>query len=122
MADTTPTKSIVLSDTEVTGTLNFKGELNFAGNLIKGSITGGTLIVASSSSINGNIMADVIRVEGTVLGNITAMVKCEMGGSARITGDLSSPSIVMAEGATLIGQMRIGPGAQTLNPTTPMMI
>lgn len=115
MAEST-SKSIVLSDTEITGAFTFKGALNFDGKLLKGSLSGETLFIGPPANIAGNITADFVRVEGTVAGNITALLKCELGATAKVAGDVTSPRITLAEGATLLGQMQIGPGAERLIP------
>jgi cytoskeletal protein CcmA (bactofilin family) len=114
MSEITPSKSTVLNDVEITGTLTFKGRLDFDGALKTGSIAGETLFIGKSAEIQGDIMAESLRMEGTVSGNITAMEKCDLGESAKLTGDLTSLRLVMADGATVIGQMHIGPNAQRL--------
>ena len=115
MAEITSNKSTVLSDMEFTGALTFKGELNFGGKLIKGSINGGALTVRKSATIEGDIRVETLRVEGAIVGNITALAKCDLGETAAVTGDITSPRIILAEGATLSGQLQIGPGAGSLN-------
>ena len=101
-------ENTVLSDVEITGSLKFKGILHFEGKLQKGSISGEKLFVGKSANIRGNIVADSLRMEGTVFGNITVKGKCDLGESAVLTGDIKSASIAMAEGATFTGQMQIG--------------
>jgi cytoskeletal protein CcmA (bactofilin family) len=109
-------ENIVSSDVEITGSLTFKGKLSFGGQLVKGSIAGETLVVGNSANILGNITADSLRLDGKVEGDITAMKRCDLGRSAVLIGDVSSPSLVMADGATLVGQLQIGPDAEQFKP------
>lgn len=114
MNQTTSTENTVLSDIEITGSLNFKGTLHFEGKLRKGSIAGETLFVGKSADIKGNITTDILRMDGNVIGDITVNGKCTLGDSAVLTGDIKSSSLVMAEGAIVIGQMQIGSQAEQL--------
>jgi cytoskeletal protein CcmA (bactofilin family) len=116
MTETTFRENIVSSDVEITGSLTFKGQLSFGGQLKKGSIAGETLVVGRTAKINGNITTDSIRMDGMVEGDVMAMKKCDLGRSAVLIGDVTSPSLVMAEGATLVGQMQIGPTANQFKP------
>jgi cytoskeletal protein CcmA (bactofilin family) len=109
-------ENIVSSDVEITGSLTFKGKLSFGGQLIKGSIAGENLVVGSTAKINGNITTDSLRMDGKIEGDVTAMKRCDLGRSAVLIGDVSSPSLVMADGATLVGQMQIGPTADQFKP------
>jgi cytoskeletal protein CcmA (bactofilin family) len=116
MTEIISSENTVSSDVEITGSLKFKGRLSFGGQLKKGSIAGETLIVASTGSIKGNITTDSLRMDGKVEGDVMAMKKCDLGRSAVLIGDVTSPSLAMADGATLVGQMQIGPTADQLKP------
>lgn len=116
MPELPASQSTVANDMELAGFLTYKGQLSFAGKLTTGRISGGSLFVGKSAVINGDLMVGSVRVVGTVFGNISAMDKCELGESAGVTGDVSTSRIVLAEGATLVGQMEIGPCAAELKP------
>jgi cytoskeletal protein CcmA (bactofilin family) len=116
MNQTSSSENAVLNDIEITGSITFKGTLDFGGKLHKGSITGEHLLVGKTAEINGNILADSLRMEGTITGNITVKGKCDLGESAVLTGDIKASSIAMAEGATIIGQMQIGSVAAQSKP------
>jgi len=103
------TKSIILNDVEITGSLDFQGELSFDGKIKKGSITGDSLLVEKGAIIDGDVMAESLRLSGRITGNVTVMKKCELSATASLTGDLVSNQLAMEEGATLIGQVRLGP-------------
>jgi cytoskeletal protein CcmA (bactofilin family) len=109
-------KSTILDDVEITGSLDFKGELAFGGQIKKGSITGDSLLVEKSAMIDGDVMTESLRLSGKIIGNVTVMNKCELSSTASLTGDLVSNQLAMEEGATLIGQVRLGPSAKDTQP------
>ena len=110
--NTINSKSTINQDVEITGNLEFKGELFFDGKLEKGSITGSKLVIGEHAGVKGDVMADAVTLSGKVTGNVTAMDKCELGASAELTGDLVTSRLSMEEGATLLGQVRLGPNAE----------
>jgi cytoskeletal protein CcmA (bactofilin family) len=116
MAEGNFNKSNVSGDVEINGSLTFKGQLSFEGKLRKGSITGEMLVLGQSSEVKGNILVDSLKMNGEVSGDITVNGKCELGNSAHLTGNLVTRGLSMADGATLIGQMQIGPDTEKLRP------
>jgi cytoskeletal protein CcmA (bactofilin family) len=107
MNENASSENIVLSDMEITGSLTCKGNLHFEGKLSNGNITGENLFVGKSANITGNIKAKSLRIEGTVVGNITLKGKCDLAASAALTGDIKASSFAMAEGSEYTGQLQI---------------
>ena len=89
---------------------SFKGELSFRGTLcidgkFEGRIsTSDTLIIAQDGIIEANIQAGTVICEGLVKGNIVASTKVELRANSNITGDVQSPSLIIAVGAKLDGK------------------
>ena len=98
---------------EVPKTVNrdqkFVGNLIGRGNyLVKGQVQGdcdlhGTLMISGGALWQGNVLADIVVVLGTVVGNVIARQKIEIRGSARISGKAQSPMIALAKGALVKG-------------------
>lgn len=107
MAENTSTHTI-LSDVEITGSINFKGQLTFDGTLKKGTISGESLVVGKTADIRGNIQVSSIVIHGHVTADITVSGKCELSNTADFTGTLTANRISMADGASVNGQVRIG--------------
>jgi cytoskeletal protein CcmA (bactofilin family) len=112
MNPTSESKSNIQSDVEITGTITFKGELIFDGQLRDGDLIGEVLILGPKAGIKGNIEADALAIHGSVTGDVLVTGKCELKGSASLTGSLTTNRLVMDEGATLIGAAEITPGAK----------
>ena len=64
--------------------------------------------LAELAKVEASIQADSILISGEVKGNIVAKRKITLNRTARLTGDLSTPGIVIEEGAKLEGQIVIG--------------
>ena len=102
-------KSTILSDVEIVGSITFKGELTFDGKLQHGDVKGENLTVGPKARIEGNIECDSLTLHGAVTGDVLVTGKCDLKGSANLVGRLTTNRLVMDEGATLIGQAEITP-------------
>lgn len=107
-------KSLIYSNVEISGSIKFRGELVFEGRLKTGEIAGDTLALEKNARVNGDVTVEFLKLSGKVAGNVTALRKCELGASAELIGDLTAQRLSMEEGATLIGQVRLG-----MNPDSP---
>ncbi|HYE65734.1 MAG TPA: polymer-forming cytoskeletal protein [Pyrinomonadaceae bacterium] len=90
------------------------GEANFRGMLrVDGRLTGhvksedGTLIVSSNGQIEANIEVAVAQIYGTVIGDIIATKRIEMGRVAKVTGNIQTPALVIDQGAVFEGSCRM---------------
>jgi cytoskeletal protein CcmA (bactofilin family) len=101
--------SSVQNDVEIHGSVIFKGDLNFCGQLTGGSIKGQNLTVGSGASITGNVDGDSLTLLGTVKGDVRVAGKCEIKDSAQLLGNLTAQRLVMSEGATFVGKAQITP-------------
>lgn len=106
---TSPEKSALLQDVEINGSLTFKGDLYFDGKLKGAQIEGDLLTLGQHANIEGNIKTDHLTVEGAVKGDVTVTEKCHLRSTATLEGALKTSRLVMDEGATLVGNLEIGP-------------
>jgi len=119
MSPSDDNKSSILSDVEISGSVKFKGELSFDGQLKDGNIEGEALIAGERARIKGDIKADAFLLRGSVTGDVLVAGKCELKGSANLVGSLTTNRLVMDEGATLIGDVQITPDGKKLPPLAP---
>ena len=78
----------------------------------EGKITSkGKLVVGKTAHVAGELSVAHAGVEGQFKGNVVASERVELSGSAQLTGDIRSPRLVVAEGATLVGNVIISPDA-----------
>jgi cytoskeletal protein CcmA (bactofilin family) len=94
--------------------LKFKGEVTFKSMLrIDGRFCGnvtspdGTLIVSTGAEITqAKINVAVAKINGTVEGDINASKELVLGRTAAVTGVLTTPALVVEEGALFNGMAR----------------
>ncbi len=99
------------------GEANFKGMLRVDGR-VSGRINSqdGTLIVSAGGQVEADIEVAVAKINGTVKGDIKARGRIELGRTARVTGDLQTPALIIEQGALYEGNCRMTaaqPAAQT---------
>jgi len=90
--------------TTLTGETEFHAMLRVDGRLI-GTVTseGGTLIIGTNGQVDANVMVAAAMVNGTVNGDVIATEKLQLGRTARVLGNISSPRLIIEEGAILEG-------------------
>jgi cytoskeletal protein CcmA (bactofilin family) len=117
MNTTSDTKSTLLDDVEINGSITFKGALSFDGSLKNGEIKGEDLTVERKARIEGNIESASLTLHGAVTGDVLVTGKCNLTGAAKLIGSLTTNRLVMDDGATFIGQAEITPEGK--KPSTP---
>jgi cytoskeletal protein CcmA (bactofilin family) len=91
----------------------FEGKLNFKGTVridavFRGSIeTDDVLIVGEHARIDADIACGTVIVHGQVNGNVRAKSGVELRASARVRGDLDTPSLSAEKGAFVQGAVRM---------------
>ena len=90
--------------TVLTGETNFQMMLRVDGHLT-GTVTsdGGTLIVGTNGQVDANVAVGVATVNGIINGDVVASEKIQLGRTARVMGNISTPRLVIEEGALFEG-------------------
>jgi cytoskeletal protein CcmA (bactofilin family) len=94
--------------TTLTGEANFKGMLRVDGHL-SGQVRseGGTLIVGNNGQVDADIEVAVATIHGAVNGDITASQRLELGRAAKVKGNITTPSLIIEQGAVFEGSCRM---------------
>ena len=87
--------------TNITGKLQCDCSLECQGNIDGESEIKGLLIIGKDSVWSGKAVADEIIVEGQFNGKIIAHKKLEIKPSARITGEVIAPKVLISKSAIL---------------------
>ena len=94
--------------TKLTGKIYCKETIRIDGRL-KGEVhCEKSVIIGEEGKLEATIEADEVTVSGIVKGDIAAKRKITLKQTARVTGDLATPGIVIEEGAKLEGRIVIG--------------
>ena len=98
-------------------TLVIKGELTGSEDLaLEGRVEGKislpdhVLTIGLGAEVSAEVVARVVVLHGKINGNVTAYERVELKSSGRMQGDLTSPKVQMADGATFSGRL------ETRNP------
>jgi cytoskeletal protein CcmA (bactofilin family) len=99
---------------EVKGDILFTDVLRVEGRVV-GSLVAenGTLIVEESARIEARVEVGVCVISGTLEGNVKAKSRVEIYKSSRVRGDITTPVLLVEEGAVLNGS--IGMNEQAAN-------
>jgi len=90
-------------DLEFSGGLHLDGRIN--GNVRSSAEDGGALSVSESGFIEGNVEVTNIVMNGTVNGDMHAGERLQLGGKARVNGNVHYGVIEMAPGAVITGKL-----------------
>jgi cytoskeletal protein CcmA (bactofilin family) len=97
------------SGSKVSGKLSFEGPARIDGQ-VDGEINAkDNLVIGENAVVTAQIRAASIIVGGKVSGDITASQRIEIRPSARVLGNLSSPTLVVHEGALFEGHCAMQP-------------
>jgi len=96
-------------DASMTGTLTFKDPVNLQINgRFEGTLdTKGNLSIGEKAEVKATIRGEAITIAGTVNGDIIASSRVELLSSARVAGRITSPRVIMKEGAVLNGPLEM---------------
>ncbi len=101
--------SLVGSNTEVVGDVNYSGGLHIdgvvKGNVIADSDDMSMLSVSEQGVVEGDVRVSYIILNGTVIGNVYALERVELAPNARVTGNVYYNLIEMAMGSEVNGNL-----------------
>lgn len=94
--------------TVVTGEANFKAMMRVDGHLSgRVSSTSGTLIVGNNGKVDANIEVAVAVIHGAINGDIIATQRLELGRTAKVHGNIQTPSLIIEQGAIFEGSCKM---------------
>ena len=98
------------------GKLTFKGTVRIDAKFTGSIVTNDALIVGERAKIDAEISCGTVVVGGEVNGNIKAKTGVELHKSAKVRGDVETPSLAMEKGALLHGHLKMMPGESSTKP------
>ena len=74
---------------------------------VEGTIEVGdhVLMIGARAEVKANLVAKSILISGTVIGNVTATDRLDLQATGSVEGDISSPRLVMVDGAVVRGRV-----------------
>jgi cytoskeletal protein CcmA (bactofilin family) len=99
-------------ESEIEGRYNCSGTVVFDAKF-SGEITSrDTLIIGERGVVHANVQAVKLVVRGELVGDVSASARVELKSTARVTGNIESPVVVMEEGAVHDGHCQMAKLAQ----------
>lgn len=89
------------------GKLMFDGTVQINGDFHGEVMSDGCLVVGSEANINAKIQVDTLVVDGHVQGVIEAKRKIELHRGSRLVARISTPALVIEEGALFQGECQM---------------
>ena len=122
MADAPRNETLIGSDVSIKGEMSFDGSMRIEGK-VEGKIASkGKVSFGQGAQIVAEVAVGEAKIEGTFKGNISASTRIELASTAHVMGDVRSTKLVIAEGATFVGNCHVTPDAlkQTSEFVTPV--
>ena len=63
------------------------------------------LTIGSAAKITADLVAQTVTISGTVTGNVTATSLVDLRATGSIEGDITTPRLIMADGAVIKGKV-----------------
>ncbi len=92
--------------TKASGKLNFRGPVKIEGE-VEGEISGDEVVIAAGAVVSARISAGRVTIAGAFSGEVTARERVELMATARAQCTISTPNLVLNEGAQFDGDCKM---------------
>jgi cytoskeletal protein CcmA (bactofilin family) len=95
------------------GTLKFSGTVRVDATFKGSIVTDGVLVVGEGAKVDAQITCGTVTIEGEVNGDVVASSSVELRPTARLHGDVETPTLSIERGALFEGSSRRPAGASS---------
>lgn len=100
--------TVIGADIQIRGELTFERSMRLDGKF-EGKINGGDeLFVSEGSVCKAEVSVANLVIDGLVQGNCNATERIQLNSKAKIHGDVVAPRLIVADGASFVGNVTIG--------------
>lgn len=112
MADiSTKTTTVIGPDTHIKGEMVFDSTARILGTF-EGRITAkGEVQIGDGATCKATVEGQTVVVDGLVEGDVIARERVQLNAKARVIGDVIAATLVVAEGACFVGNVKVGADA-----------
>ncbi|MFH1533049.1 MAG: polymer-forming cytoskeletal protein [Pseudomonadota bacterium] len=103
----TEIRDIIAEGTRVSGTIEGKEPLLVEGRVDGKIILENLLVVGKTATVEAEVFAQAVTIEGTFSGHIVAGDLVAIRSGARVTGEITTPRLIMEDGAVFDGTVRM---------------
>jgi cytoskeletal protein CcmA (bactofilin family) len=118
ISDDSRFESRIGKGTKISGTLSFRAPVKIEGEA-EGEISGDEILIAEGAVVTARLSATRLTVAGRLNGEATVRERIELVASARVKGTLTTPSLVINEGAQFEGDCKMPASAKVVQPIAP---
>ncbi|GMO39242.1 MAG: polymer-forming cytoskeletal protein [Termitinemataceae bacterium] len=101
--------TVLSSDIDFTGTLNFEKSFLVRGKLVGEIDARGILLVDDGAIVEADIRADRVVIRGSVKGDVFAAERVEITLTGRLEGNIDAPQVNMETGCVFNGRCTMVP-------------
>lgn len=99
--------TIIGHDTSLRGSYHSKNTIRVDGEIYGNVTSEDGIIVGEKGMVRGNLTGKAIFIGGKVKGNIIAFQRLELQSTAQIEGDVTTPVLVIDDGAIFDGNCKM---------------
>lgn len=106
--------------TTIGSTLTISGEITSQEDMtIQGKVNGkismqsGSLLVADGANVQAEAQVSRITIHGTFSGDVTAAERVELTATAKVSGTVIAPALVIQDGAVFNGVIEVNKGSKS---------
>jgi cytoskeletal protein CcmA (bactofilin family) len=108
---TSRTTTVIGPDTHIKGEMVFDSTARILGTFEGRVIAKGEIQIGEGAACKAAVEGTIVIVDGLIEGDVTARERVQLNSKARVIGDIVAATLVVAEGATFIGNCRVGADA-----------
>lgn len=101
------TNSTIGENSYFNGRFFINGSLKIDGKFEGKSLQADQIYIGATGRVKTNVTASSVIVEGIIVGNISARHRVMLLPSARVSGDISTPELIIQNGVVLEGRCMI---------------
>lgn len=104
----------------VSGQLTFHGPAVIEGTVEGEVVCHGLLTIGEGAEVRAKLSAEAMVIRGKVEGDMTAKDRVELKPPARLSGDISAPRLIIAEGVVFDGNCSMGWAKEKVEVLSPL--
>ena len=108
MAEAKLTTTVIGPDTHIKGEMVFDSTARILGTFEGRIVAKGEVQIGEGAACKASVEGSNVIVDGVVEGDITARDRVQLNTRARVIGDVTATTLVVAEGASFVGHCRVG--------------
>lgn len=100
--------TLIGEGTTIEGNIKIKGNIIIYGKIQGNVEASGSINVSPGAEVEGQLSANVLQLGGKIKGDVKSTGKIVLGEKSYLTGDISTPNLIIKEGAKFEGRCDMG--------------